>query len=114
MPCYQAPDVRLVGYSDADWDGNPDARKSTLGYAFLLNGEAITWCSKKQTYIALSTMEAEYVAGSAAVQEGVWLRRFLREFGIVARAQEPVTIYCDSSVFIAYSKSPSIMRKSNT
>ena len=51
-------------------------------------------------------MEAEYVGGSAVVQEGIWLRRFLREFGIVAHAQEPITINCDSSVTIAYSKDP--------
>jgi len=95
-----------LSYNDADWDGDPDERKFTSGYSFLLNGGSITWCSKKQTCVSLSTMEAEYVAGSTAVQEGVWLRRFLREFGIVARAEEPVTIYCDSSAAIAYSKDP--------
>ena len=80
----------------------------------MLNDGAITWCSKKQTCVALFTLEAKYVACSEAVQEGVWLRRFLREFGIVARAKEPVTIYYDNSVVIAYSKDSSIMRKSNT
>ena len=57
--CYQALDLSLVGYSDADWDGDPDERKSTSGYAFLLNGGTITWCNKKQNCVALSTMEAE-------------------------------------------------------
>jgi len=42
MLCYQASELLLVGYSDADWDGNPDERKSTKGYTFLLNGGAIT------------------------------------------------------------------------
>jgi len=59
MICYQAPDLRLVGYSDANWGGHPDERKSTSGYAFLLNGGTITWYSKKQTCVALCTMEAE-------------------------------------------------------
>jgi len=68
MLCYQAPDLRLVGYNDVDWGGDPNERKSTSGYAFLLNGGAITWCSKKQTCVALSTMEAEYVASSAVVK----------------------------------------------
>ena len=77
----------------------------------MLNDEAITWCSKKQTCVVLSTMEAESVAGSAAVQDGVWLRRFLQEISIVARAQEPVTIYCDSSGIIAYFKDPKYHRK---
>ena len=68
----------MSGYSDADWGSDLDERKSTSGYAFLLNNGAITWRSKKQPCIALSTMEAEYVACSAAVQEAVWLRRFFQ------------------------------------
>jgi hypothetical protein len=75
--CYQGLDLRLVGYSDADWGGNIDERKLTSRYAFLLNNGIITWSSKKQSCIALSTMVAEYVACSAAVQEAVWLKRFL-------------------------------------
>jgi len=65
--CYQAQNLHLVGYSDADWGSDPDERKSTSRYTFLLNGGAITWCSKKHTCDALSTMEAEYDVGSAAV-----------------------------------------------
>jgi len=99
-------DLRLVGYSDADWGGDPDERKFTSGYTFLLNGKAITWCSKKQTCVALSNMEAEYIADSVAVQEGAWLRRFLREFGIIAHVEDSITIFYDSSTAIAYSKDP--------
>ena len=106
MQRYQEPDPRLIGYSNADWGDDPDKRKFTSGYAFLLNGGAIRWCSKKQTYVEFSTMVAEYVVGSAAVHEGIWLRRFLREFGIIAHAEESVAIYCDSSVVITYSKDP--------
>ena len=66
MLCYQEnKDFRLIGYSDADWEGDIDQSKSTSGYAFLLNDSAILWSSKKQSCIALSTMEAEYVACSA-------------------------------------------------
>lgn len=71
MLWYQASDLRLIGYSDADWGGDLDERKATSGYAFLLNNGAISWSNKKQSCIALSTMESEYVACSAAVQEGV-------------------------------------------
>jgi len=109
MLCYQAPDLGLVSYNDADWGDDPNEHKSNSGYTFLLNGGAITWCSKKQTCVALSTMEAEYVAGSVAVQEGVWLRKFLQEFGIV-----PVTIYCGNSTAIAYSKHPMYHEKNQT
>uniref|UniRef100_A0A2N9HLT2 Reverse transcriptase Ty1/copia-type domain-containing protein n=1 Tax=Fagus sylvatica TaxID=28930 RepID=A0A2N9HLT2_FAGSY len=76
--CYHGGDLRLTGYSDADWASDKDECKSTLGYAFILGGGAVSWCSKKQSCIALSTMESEYVTCSAAIQEAVWLRRFLQ------------------------------------
>ncbi|KAL0386491.1 UNVERIFIED_CONTAM: Retrovirus-related Pol polyprotein from transposon TNT 1-94 [Sesamum latifolium] len=88
---------RLVGYSDADGSADRDERKSTSGYAFLLGGAAITWCSKKQPCISLSTMEAEYVACTSAVQEAIWLRRFLKSLHILAHINDAVVIYCDNS-----------------
>ena len=71
-----------MGYTDADWGGDLDERKLTSGYVFLQNNGAISWSSKKQLCIALSTMEAEFVAFSAAVQEVVWLKSFLSHLGI--------------------------------
>ena len=65
--CYHGEDLRLIGYSDADWASDKDERKSTLGYAFILGGGVVSSCSKKQSCIALSTMESKYVACSAAV-----------------------------------------------
>ena len=56
-----------MGYTDADWGGDLDERKSTSWYVFLLNNGAISWSSKKQSYIALSTMEAKFMAFSATV-----------------------------------------------
>ena len=79
---YQGSELRLVGYSDADWGGDLDQRKYTSGYVFLLNKGVISCCSKKQTCIALSTMEVEFIACSAAVQEAVWLRIFFGNLGI--------------------------------
>ena len=64
--CYQGQDLQLKGYTDADWGGDLDEKKSTSGYVFLLGNSAITWCSKKQTYIAFLAKEAEFVAFSAA------------------------------------------------
>jgi len=96
----------LRGYTDADWGGDLDERKSTSGYAFLLNDGAISWSSKKQTCVSLSTMEAEFVACSSAVQEAVWLRRFLGHLGIIDNCVGAVTIYCDSQAAIAYTKDP--------
>ena len=64
----------LIGYSDADWAGDTNDRKSTSGYLFMMAGAAVSWKSRKQTCVALSTAEAEYVAMSAAAQEATWIR----------------------------------------
>ncbi|KAL0457636.1 UNVERIFIED_CONTAM: Retrovirus-related Pol polyprotein from transposon TNT 1-94 [Sesamum latifolium] len=104
--CYHGGSLRLVGYSDADGSADRDERKSTSGYAFLLGGAAITWCSKKQPCISLSTMEAEYVACTSAVQEAIWLRRFLKSLRISAHINDAVVIYCDNTATIAYAKDP--------
>ena len=98
--------LHLVGYSDVDWGGDLDQRKATSDYAFLLSNGAISWSTKKQSYIALSTIESEYVTCSAAVQEGVYLKRFIVGLGIVARASESVTIHCNSMDALAYAKDP--------
>jgi hypothetical protein len=106
MLCYQGSDLQLVGFSDSDYAGDRDKSKSTSGYAFMLNNGAISWSSKKQTCIALSTMEAEYVACSHAVQESVWLRRFFKNLSCVTHGKNPVTLYCDNTAAIAYTKDP--------
>jgi len=75
--CYQGGDLKLRGYSYADWGGDPDESRSTSGYVFTLSGGAISWCSKKQDCITLSTMETKYIARSITTQEAIWLRHFL-------------------------------------
>lgn len=68
----------MVGYSDADWAGDQEDRHSTSGNnIFLMEGGPISWLSKKQAMVTLSTSEAEYVALSTATQEAIWLRRLL-------------------------------------
>ena len=103
--CYQGSSLCLVGYSDADRGGDLDQRKSTSGFAFLLNKGAISWCNKKQTCIALSTVEAEFVACSAAVQEAIWLRRFFMNLGIQS-SNNVVTVYCNNQAAIVFTKDP--------
>ncbi|XP_050207760.1 secreted RxLR effector protein 161-like [Mercurialis annua] len=104
--CYQGSEMRLIGYSDADWGGDLDQRKSTSGFVFLLNKGAISWCSKKQTSIALSTTEAEFIACSTAVQEAVWLRRFFGNLGFKNENEGAITLHCDNQAAIAYTKDP--------
>ena len=99
--CYQGGDLQLIGYTYTDWEGDLNEHKSTLGYVFLLNCDVISWSSKKQTCTTLSTIEAEYVACSVAVQEAIWLRYFLDDLEIVTSPPQPVTIYCDSQVAIS-------------
>ncbi|KAJ8625623.1 hypothetical protein MRB53_034153 [Persea americana] len=64
-------ETKLYGYSDSDWGGDQDEIKSTTGYMFYLGSTAFTWVSKKQSIVALSTCEAEYVAASGAVCEAI-------------------------------------------
>jgi len=69
----------LKGYADADWASDKNDRKSTSGYVFMLGGGITSWSSKKQSAVALSSTEAEYIAGGHAAKEAVWLRRLLSE-----------------------------------
>jgi hypothetical protein len=72
----------LVGYVDSDFAGDVDSRKSTTGFVFMVNGGAVSWGSKKQQSVATSTVEAEYIAASHAIKEGVWLGGLLEELGV--------------------------------
>jgi hypothetical protein len=89
-----------MGYTDADSGRDLD----TSGYVFLLNNGVISWSSKKQSCISLSTMEAEFVAFSAAIEEAVWLRRFLNHLGFCENETDPVLVHSDSQAAIAYTK----------
>ncbi len=93
----------LIGYSDADWAGDLDDRHSTTGNVFLMAGGAISWLSKKQASVALSTSEAEYVALSLATQEAIWLRRLLTEIGVPSG---PVMVMEDNQGAIAIARNP--------
>ena len=68
-------DEELVvkGYVDASFDTDLDDSKSQTGYVYMLNGGAVSWCSCKQSVVAGSTCEAEYMAASEAAQEAVWI-----------------------------------------
>ena len=83
-----------VGYSDSDFAGCIDSRKSTFSYLFMLVTGAISWKNAKQTVIASSTMEAEFVACSEATVHGLWLQNFISRLGIVDSIFKPLRIYC--------------------
>ena len=79
--CYKRNGGGLRAFSDADWANDVDTRRSTTGYILLLNGGPAVWKSQKQSVIALSTLQAEYVAASVACREILWARHFLPELG---------------------------------
>ena len=97
-------EVELVGYSDADWAGDVNTRRSTSGYAFQLGNATITWSSRRQQTVARSSTEAEYVALSAATQECIWLRRLVESLGI--KIDLPTTIFEDNQGAIDIAKNP--------
>ena len=94
----------LVGYTDSDWAGSFDDRKSTLAYVFCLGSKAISWSSKKQNSVALSSAEAEYISVNEATREAVWLRRILID--LQQKVEDPTPIFCDNQSAISMSKNP--------
>ena len=106
MLVYHSDDLIPIGYTDSDFQSDLDFRKSTSRCAFTLGGGAISWRSAKQSCIAYSTMEAEYVAACEAAKEAVWLKKFLFDLGVVRMEQVPITLFCDNSGAVAQSKDP--------
>ena len=86
----RSTDDSLIGFSDADWAGDMDDRHSTTGNLFAMSRGAISWFSRKQPVVALSTAEAEYVALSTATQEAARLRRLLSD--IKATPKTPIIV----------------------
>jgi hypothetical protein len=83
----------LDGFTDVDMVGDIDSRKSTSGYPITYSGGAVSWQSRLQKCVALSTTEAEYIAITEAAKELLWMKKFLQELGL---QQERYLLYCDS------------------
>ena len=96
----------LIGYSDADFAGDMDTRRSTTGYVFMLSNGAITWCTSRQSSVSTSTTESEYIAASTAVKEIMWLRQLLHDIGETSLCGESVTLFIDNQSAIKLIKNP--------
>ena len=97
-------DSKLVGYTDSDWAGCVDDRKSTTGYVFSVGTKTISCSSRKQKTVALSSAEAEYVASTSAACEAIWLKRILAD--MQQQVDGSTDIYCDNMSAIAMTKNP--------
>ena len=95
----------LTGYFDAAFSDSPD-RRSTAGYLFLYHGSPISWASKLQRTIALSTVEAEFMAGSEACKELIWIRSVFRGLGLFDDTTPPTILRGDNTGAIALAKNP--------
>ncbi|KAJ9507929.1 hypothetical protein QJQ45_021276 [Haematococcus lacustris] len=93
----------LQGYCDADYAGDKDTARSTTGYVFTLHGAAISWSSRLQPTVAMSTAEAEYMAASGAVKEAVWLRKLMQDLGLPGTC---VNIMCDNQAALQLLNNP--------
>ena len=99
----------LVGYTDSDMAGDMDTRKSTSGYLITFSGGAVSWQSRLQKCIALSTTEAELIAATEACKELLWMKRFLQELGL---KQQQYVLFCDNQSTIHLAKNSSFHSRS--
>ncbi|MCO5599310.1 hypothetical protein L7F22_053411 [Adiantum nelumboides] len=95
--------LSVVGYTDADYVGYLDKWRSTSGYLYTFAGGAISWLSRLQSCVTLSTTEAEYDAASEACKEAIWLTRLVGDLGIV---REIPVLHCDSQSAIQLARNP--------
>ena len=93
--CFDCTGDMITAFSDSDWAKDPSDRKSYSGYAVFVGKCLIAWKCKKQTSVALSTAEAEYMALALVVTEVIWLRNLLSDIGFPQN--KPTTVFCDNN-----------------
>ena len=102
--------IEIVGYSDCDWGGDSDERKSTSGNCFMIRKTVCLWLSKKQSIVALSTCETEYVAAATSACQSVWLNNIMTQIGF--NIDVPIKIYVDNISAINLAKNPFFHQRS--
>lgn len=106
--CYGESGLTVKGYVDSDYAGDLDGSKSTTGYAFTLSGGTVSWVSKLQSVVAMSTTEAEYVVAAQASNKAVWLKMLLEELG---HKQEKITLFCNNQSALYLARNPAFHSK---
>jgi hypothetical protein len=99
------PSKEVLGYYDANWGGDLEDRRSTTGFVFMIGGGAISWSSKQQPTIALSTTEAEYMANTQATKEAIWITKLMMDLGYMEE-KKMMVIQCDNQGAISLTKNP--------
>ena len=97
-------DTKLIGYSDSSHNVGPDDGKSTRGHVFYLGDSPIYWCSQKQDVVAISSCEAEFMAGTEAAKQAIWVQDVLSK--VSGAPCKKVTIHIDNKPAIALTKNP--------
>ena len=97
-------DLNPIRYIDSNFQSDKYSRKSTFGSIFTLGGGAVVWRSIKQSSIADSTMEVEYIAACEAAKGLVWLKKFYTNMEVVPNMEKPLVLYCDNGGAVANSK----------
>lgn len=101
--------INLEAFSDADYAGDRETRRSTSGFVFMLGSGAITWCSQRQKCVALSTTESEYIAASEAVKELIWLERLLSD--LITKQNLSPKLFMDNQSAIRLIKNPEFHKR---
>ena len=103
-------DSSVVGYSDASYHPEKYDPRSVTGYVFKFQGAAISWLSKRQSTIAISSMESEYYAITSTAQEALWLKGFASE--LLIHTKGSILIYCDNKSAIDFAKNNNFSHRS--
>lgn len=103
---YKSTGQPLQGFVDSDWGSDVDTRCSRTGFVFEIAGAAVTWQSRKQRCVALSSTEAEYVALAEAGKEAMYLRNILKELKVLEENKSPSVIFCDNQSAAKLTKNP--------
>eukprot|EP00253_Pinus_taeda_P033097 PITA_33097 len=96
--------VKLQGFTDVDWTGSPSNQKSTSGGIFNLGLVVVSWYSRKQRSVALSSAEAEYMDSSQVASEAIWMWEIL--VGLFGQMMDTTAIYCDNQSYIKFFENP--------
>ena len=99
----------LKEFTDAYWAGSVDDRKSTSGATFFLGNCLVSWLSKKQSSIALFTVEAEYIVAASCCTQVIWMKNTLED--LLVKYDHPIVINCDNTSAISISKNPIVHSK---